>query len=240
MSNRRVFPAFLHFDTEWQQSLKQFKIHFWKTAKRTMSTQLSRGTRSALPSCPCTAKDIGQVPSVLSPLVTPRPLQCCCFAHSRGEPLQDRAPHPPWAAEHSAVSTAPTLQFPCHCREKRDERMKKEKTAAFNSHLYTEAEGYKRQTRWAKRMKTRHHMHVPHHPSSQWPCLSLLLSHEHSRPSPALPHYLSTCFRRSIKPLKDSLLPTSLQPNISLQSLEKFCQPLCTSLALHDKSNFYR
>lgn len=27
-----------------------------------MSTQLSRGTRSALPSCPCTAKDIGQVP----------------------------------------------------------------------------------------------------------------------------------------------------------------------------------
>lgn len=75
MSNRRVFPAFLHFDTEWQQSLRQFKIHFWKTAKRTMSTQLSRGTRSALPSCPCTAKDIGQVPSVLSPLVTPRPLQ---------------------------------------------------------------------------------------------------------------------------------------------------------------------
>ncbi|KAF2984529.1 hypothetical protein EK904_003475 [Melospiza melodia maxima] len=38
VKQKRVFPAFLYFNTEWQQSLRQFKIHFWKTAKRRMST----------------------------------------------------------------------------------------------------------------------------------------------------------------------------------------------------------
>lgn len=48
------------------------------------------------------------------------------------------------------------LEFPSHCREKQEKRIKPEKiNAASNSYVYIEAEGYKRQTRSAKWMKNR-------------------------------------------------------------------------------------
>lgn len=72
-------PAFLCFDTEGQQSLRQCQIHFCKIAKRRMSIYFSCGTRSALQSCPHTAKAIGQVPSVLSSLMAPSLLQMLLF-----------------------------------------------------------------------------------------------------------------------------------------------------------------
>lgn len=162
--------SFVHFCalTQSGNRVRQFKIHFWKTAKKRMSIYFSCGTRSSLQSCPHTAKDTGAShPLSFLPSWPPGYPKCLWLA------LQDRNPYTRWALENMCGEHY-TLEFPCHCREKRDKRIKTEKiNAAFNSHLYIEAEGYKSQTRSGKWMKNRHHINVPHHPSSHdIPCVS--------------------------------------------------------------------
>lgn len=112
-----VFPPFLCFNSEWQQSLRQFKIHFWKTAKRRMSIC---GTRRALQSCPRTAKD----------MVT-QVILCPVF------------PHDPQASPSAAVSPKAMVSlsrtgFPTHTEQ---QSMCVVNITPWNSHAIAEKKG---------------------------------------------------------------------------------------------------